>query len=1250
MPSATVAPELTGRITEEGTRGRGVPGLLAEVWVGDEHGSQKAGSAYTDAEGNFSVQLADPALVERRPVSAEVVVSDRDGVLIHRQSLRTLAPGRRGLRIRVASAALTRHYAEPLLLGPDPSGGPIDVEGLVASVTDMLRAGLPSARPELIEQLTLGVRCPLPSTQLLGGLEREAFGVLAGDPRAVDVFVTLLDELDPLPPRPSAPLPRAMRSEAGGCGCGGTRSREGFGFEGSPIAGEETFLSAERALPMIAAAAHLQVTGLFGDDLISRVLRPLCGIEWIGKLHRLGVEASGSQEALGQRLGALLSPLAPFPECPPPRFPDLNLHLTCEKWVGCGNTALEAFSGARAYVITGVSRAVACPGDVITITGAGFGTTPGQVSFGGVLATATTWTDTSITVTVPPGARNPLSLVLPKYMRLVCNRLVEATPIGSITANFEVGVPEIQAFFIDSPWNRPYCVEPGAPIRLTWRVRGTTNVRVEILDPAGQVIAVSDPAPRHGIFAQVTAPATNQTLRLRARIVASGQCGPDAVDEFEIYVTRKPLLRIDGLEITQAIQHYRANLHLNDPADRGPDNSLRLVTNKTAWVRAYLRSGQDPSFEGGLVSGVDGTLTVERQVGGVWSTVATIPSQNGPLTAVAAFASYNAERGNINNSLNFVVPAAIMTGLLRFTVNVAVNRVCQSASDSRSVVVDVNLQQTLNAAFITIGYTGLAADGITPLNLPAPTLAQCQAETGWTMRVYPVSGAANVRVAGTFNTNTPLNDARTAPGSCSPNWGPLLQQIAALVTADQAANPGNWVYYGIINMPANLVNVPGCNGQATGGIQGQQITYAHEIGHQFGLPHARCGNAGAGNANYPVYEPYDLPVDVPAMPIQNTNWTMASIGEYGLDINNGNIANPNNAEDFMSYCGPQWISIFTHNFLVNVPGLTPQTIQTGSGAASDRVVGDEGFGFAPPPDDVRPLIHIIGGVDAEGRVEVTSVARLETRYLVGEGTPSDLRAQLVDDDGRVLAEDTVYRYPLRGGCGGRGEPGCDDCGDEGYVLKAMLDDVAPGRSLRILRGEETVWERSRPRARPKLGSVRANLDDDGNVRISWAATRSGEAAGDSWVRWSGDGGKSWNALTIVPEGDSVEVAASLLPPGSVRFQVLAHDGFSTAAATSPAITIPESPPTVSILYPRETDRVYDERYLHLWGTASAPSREEVPSDAFVWHLDGKEVGTGADIWVDNPGLGRYELRLEVRTRAATGVATSTFEVTEAEGA
>jgi hypothetical protein len=180
------------------------------------------------------------------------------------------------------------------------------------------------------------------------------------------------------------------------------------------------------------------------------------------------------------------------------RVPGLQPSPHCERWTACGDAALDAFSGVSVYVITGVSQAVACPGDVITLTGTGFGSTPGRVSFGGVETTATTWTDISIPVTVPPGARNPLSLVLPKYKRWICGRLVEATPLGSITASFEVGIPEIEALFIGSPWNRPYCVEPGDPIPLSWRVRGTTKVVVEVLDAAGQVVVRSDPAPATG--------------------------------------------------------------------------------------------------------------------------------------------------------------------------------------------------------------------------------------------------------------------------------------------------------------------------------------------------------------------------------------------------------------------------------------------------------------------------------------------------------------------------------------------------------------------------------------------------------------------------------------------------------------------------------------------------------------------------------------------------------------------------------
>lgn len=303
-------------------------------------------------------------------------------------------------------------------------------------------------------------------------------------------------------------------------------------------------------------------------------------------------------------------------------------------------------------------------------------------------------------------------------------------------------------------------------------------------------------------------------------------------------------------------------------------------------------------------------------------------------------------------------------------------------------------------------------------------------------------------------------------------------------------------------------------------------------------------------------------------------------------------------------------------------------------------------------DALVPLVHILGRIlgriDADGGVEVWSVARLETRYLVGDGVDSGYRAQLVGEDGRVVTEDVVYRYPNRGGCGG-GVPDRSPCGgDRGdereFVFKAMLDDRAPGQSLRIHRGKEVVWTRSGPESPPTIGDVRATVDEGGAVRVTWSVRRHGNDAQDSWIRWSDDDGKTWHALTVVASGDFVEVPPDQLPSGSVRFQILAHDGFFTALAASAAIEIPEAPPIVTVLYPRVGDRVYAERQLHLWAAAASRGRESIADDSFSWFIDGEDVGHGADIWVNTPKPGRHEVRVEVAGRAGTGHATSTVEV------
>ena len=77
-----------------------------------------------------------------------------------------------------------------------------------------------------------------------------------------------------------------------------------------------------------------------------------------------------------------------------------------------------------------------------------------------------------------------------------------------------------------------------------------------------------------------------------------------------------------GIEVTQAIQHYRSREHLTDPADRAPDNAATLVAYKAAIVRAYVR----PPIGKSTGDAVGGTLLVERQDGifGAYSTVTTL--------------------------------------------------------------------------------------------------------------------------------------------------------------------------------------------------------------------------------------------------------------------------------------------------------------------------------------------------------------------------------------------------------------------------------------------------------------------------------------------------------------------------------------------------------------------------------------------------------------------------------------------------
>ena len=169
----------------------------------------------------------------------------------------------------------------------------------------------------------------------------------------------------------------------------------------------------------------------------------------------------------------------------------------------------------------------------------------------------------------------------------------------------------------------------------------------------------------------------------------------------------------------------------------------------------------------------------------------------------------------------------------------------------------------------------------------------------------------------------------------------------------------------------------------------------HEIGHGYGFQHTPCGNTGASDPELS---------DLRAV-------SSASIGEYGLNISNGTVFSPATTFDYMSYCFPQWMSLYQHNRLINHPRLAPEFV-------GDLPLWVDKLEFREyaverdlpyPPDpweqvEMRfvPVIAISGIVRSAREVEVVSVARVDAMGSPpGEATA--LTAELTDGEGRVIA-------------------------------------------------------------------------------------------------------------------------------------------------------------------------------------------------------------------------------------------------------
>jgi hypothetical protein len=686
-------------------------------------------------------------------------------------------------------------------------------------------------------------------------------------------------------------------------------------------------------------------------------------------------------------------------------------------------------------------------------------------------------------------------------------------------------------------------------------------------------------------------------------------------------------LAIAGIEVTQAIQYYRAAEHLTDPADRGPDNSVRLIAGKPAWVRVYPWSLWG-------VSGVTGELEVQRRSQGfLWQTVATLGPMPPALSEIPSVlqTDYATMRSTLDQSLNFVVPGDQMIGTLRLTARVRAG----ALEAEHTIVVPVTLRQTLRLAGVMIAYDGPSsmAPNAPDIQLAAPNLADLQVMAATALTLYPVRSQAEFRSAGSLTLTTHLQDTSFPASGCGAGWNALHAQVVNARTAD--GNQAGWIYYGLLPTGVPMGPVGGCGGGGVGvGPTNAPGTLAHEAGHAAGLGHAPAGGAPNPDPAFPTYEPY------PA----------ASIGEYGLDVNNGNIASPQLFRDFMAYGGPAWISLYHYGRLLDNAILNPTTVGVDSPWWKDKVFVEwKKWPWVPEPDPppfdlelplfppdypLRDVISLIVRIDRGTVADVAHVARTRVRTHIELARVTRFVACLRGEDGAVLAEAPLLRLPtLAGPCGGC-QP--DDGGEPtSFLAQAFVPDVAPGARLEIGDGKEVLWSREAPKRPASIETFDVRVERKGKsgsvLQVAWGVA--GEVA-EIWVRWSKDG-EVWRSLATGLTGENAEFDLRALPHGALSVQLVAHDGFYSTYSETVRIELPKRPPEVSILHPVDGHSYVAGQSLRLWGTATGGDEASLPARSGTWSLGRRRIAEGLDAWTTlEPG--EHVLTLEVEGDGGTG--------------
>ncbi len=418
----------------------------------------------------------------------------------------------------------------------------------------------------------------------------------------------------------------------------------------------------------------------------------------------------------------------------------------------------------------------------------------------------------------------------------------------------------------------------------------------------------------------------------QATVTVAGTGAAPATISVSYQVAAAPVtqnFRIAGMYLTQGIQRM--------------DQSVILVGDGEAWVRVFV-SAQVP-----------GPIPEVRVYIGQAGTAVT----TGILTNQPAGFSPFINEGALSTSWNIRIPGHLIRPGMTVRAEVDFDNVIPETNeadnrfplDGSSRPVSVYSLPVIFHRLVPIacGFNGQAYDW--PGDLTSQNYESYLYETRKLLPI--VHWGVSLRPALALS-SCPL-EANDGNG----NWSRMLHELYLVKLKEFQFR--NYYWYGVLRL--NYTGdgtlgrgyvVPGQGDVyyrvaiGTDRPQSRGVTYAHELGHNFGRSHAPCGGAPDPDPNFPDPE--------------------GKIGAWGLDLATGSTYDPSD-RDVMGYCAPTWVSPYTWNGVAQwragsphaAPAATP-TVAAGGEEDGLLVWGRIG----PDGVEIEPTFRAVPGPEPLG--------------------------------------------------------------------------------------------------------------------------------------------------------------------------------------------------------------------------------------------------------------------------------------------